>query len=91
MADSIGGFDAPEYKMKICVDLEKYPGAKAEVDDSVRFEGSGRVCSVTHNDWSYTMEIEVTNFSVPTSTKDSVGPMNEADMALGKMKQKSRY
>ena len=77
--------DVPERKMMITVDLSKYPGLKTDVDESIRFEGSGRVCSITHNDWCNEMQIEVSKFSVPSHTHDSVGQANEADMALGKM------
>lgn len=77
--------------MYVTIDLDKFPGVHADVDDSVRFEGSGRVCSVTHNDYCNEMQIEVSKISIPTHTSDSVGAMNEADVAMGKLKSKPRY
>lgn len=81
----------PERKMYVTIDLDKFPEIHADVDDSVRFEGSGRVCSMTHNDYCNEMQIEVTKISIPTHTSESVGPMNEADLAMGKLKKGSRY
>lgn len=89
--DTLDTIVQPERKMIICVDLDKYPGLKIDVDESIRFEGSGRVCSIRHNDYFNEMEIEVTKFSVPTHTHESVGPMNEADAALGKLKSGGKY
>ena len=82
--------EMPERKITICVDLDKFPGLEAGVDDSIKFEGSGRVSAVTHNDWCHEMTIEVTKFSIPSHTQDSIGPMNEADAALGKLKNRSQ-
>ena len=78
---------SPKYYPKFCVDLDQFPGLQADVDESVELHLKGRVCSVTHNDWSHSMEVEVTSVAVPTHTHDSVGPMNEADHALGKLKR----
>lgn len=73
------------------VDLDDFPGLQADVDESVELHLKGRVCSVTHNDWCHEMEVEVTSVAVPTHTHDTVGPSNEADAALGKLKSNSRY
>lgn len=81
--------DAPQkYYPRFTVDLDQFPGLKAEVDESIELHLKGRVCSVTHTDWSHSMEVEITSVAVPTHTHDSVGPMNEADSALGKLKTK---
>jgi hypothetical protein len=76
---------------RFCVDLDQFPGLEADVDESVELHLKGRVCSVTHNDWNHSMEVEVTSVAVPSHTHDSVGPMNEADAALGKLRGSSRY
>ena len=77
---------SPKYYPKFCVDLDQFPGLLAEVDESVELHLKGRVCSVTHNDYCHQMEVEVTSVAVPTHTHDSVGPMNEADKAMGKLR-----
>lgn len=82
--------ESPKYYPKFRVDLDQFPGLVADVDESVELHLKGRVCSITHNDYCHEMEVEVTSVAVPTHTKDSVGPMNEADRALGKMKS-GRY
>lgn len=71
---------------RIRIDLDQFPELKADVDEKVAFHGTGRVCSVTHNDWCHEMEIEVDSMAVPTHTHESIGPMNEADHVLGKLK-----
>ncbi len=68
------------------VDLDQFPGLECDVDECVELHLKGRVCGVTHNDWCHDMEIEVTGIAVPSHTHDSIGPLNEADKALGKMK-----
>lgn len=71
---------------KFCVDLDEFPGLEAEMDESVELHLRGRVCSLTHNEWSHTMEVEVKDIAIPTHTHDRIGPMNEADTALGKLR-----
>lgn len=83
--------DSPKYYPKFRVDLDQFPGLQADVDESVELHLKGRVCSITHNNYCHEMEIEVTSVGIPTHTKDSIGPMNEADRALGKMKNSGRY
>ena len=75
-----------KYYPQFCVDLDQFPGLLAEVDESVELHLKGRVCSVTHNDYCHQMEVEVTSVAVPTHTHDSVGPMNEADKVMGKLR-----
>ena len=81
----------PEKKMYITIDLEKFPGLMTEVDESIRFEGSGRVCEVRHNDYCHEMQVEVTKISIPSHTQDTIGPVNEADIAMGKLKTGRKY
>lgn len=87
MSSDLISTDAPERKMYITIDLDKYPGLKADVDESVRFAGSGRVSSVRHNDYCNEMEVEVTTISLPSSGDDG----NDADKALGKLKTRRSY
>lgn len=79
--------EAQERKMYITIDLDKFPGLKADVDESVRFAGSGRVCSVRHDDYCNEMQVEVTTISLPSSGDDG----NDADKALGKLKTRRSY
>lgn len=83
--------ESPKYYPKFRVDLDQFPGLEADVDESVELHLKGRVCAITHNDYCHEMEVEVTSVAVPTHTHDSIGPMNEADQALGKLKRPSRY
>lgn len=76
---------------KFRVDLDQFPGLECDVDECVELHLKGRVCSLTHNDYCHEMEIEVTAVAVPSHTHDTIGPMNEADKALGKMKTGGRY
>ena len=71
---------------RFCVDLEQFPGLKCDVDGCTDLHLKGRVCSVSHNDYSHSMEVEVTSIAVPSHTQESIGPKNEADAALGKLK-----
>jgi hypothetical protein len=83
-----------KYYPKFCVDLDQFPGLAAEMDESVEIVLRGRVCGLTHNEYSHTMEVEVQAIQVPSHTNDAVGPMNEADKAMGKLKsgrQMGRY
>ncbi len=80
-----------KYYPKFCVDLDQFPGLECDVDESVELHLKGRVCSVTHNDYCHQMEVEVTSVAVPTHTHDTIGPSNEADSALGKLKKNPRY
>lgn len=90
--DSTMVVDAPsKVYPKFRVDLDQFPDLDCDVDESVELTLRGRVCGVTHNDWCHEMEVEVTSIAVPTHTNDRVGPMNDADVALGKMKSKRRY
>jgi hypothetical protein len=68
------------------VDLDQFPGLSCEVDECVELHLKGRVCSTTHTDYCHDMEVEVTSIAVPTHTHDSVGLLNEADVAMGKLK-----
>ena len=68
------------------VDLDQFPGLSCEVDECVELHLKGRVCATTHTDYCHDMEVEVTSIAVPTHTHDSVGEMNEADRAMGKLK-----
>jgi hypothetical protein len=70
---------------RFTVDLDQFPGLECEMDESVELHLRGRVCSLTHNEWSHTMEVEVEHIAVPTHTHETIGPRNEADSALGKM------
>lgn len=83
------GVNLPDAPAKVYprfnVDLDQFPGLKCDVDECIELHLKGRVCGVTHNDWSHNMEVEVTSIAVPTHTRDSVGPMNEADRAMGKL------
>lgn len=89
------GFDSPtlptKYYPKFTVDLSQFPGLQADMDECVELNLKGRVCSLTHNEYCHEMQVEVTSVAIPTHTKDSIGPMNEADKALGKMKSARRY
>lgn len=76
---------------KFRVDLDQFPGLKLDVDESIDLSLRGRVCSITHNDWCHEMEIEVTSIAVPSHTDERIGPKNEADLALGKLKSARRY
>lgn len=80
-----------KYYTKFCVDLQQFPGLEADMDECVELNLKGRVCSLTHNEYCHEMQIEVTSVAIPSHTHETVGPMNEADKALGKMKSKSRY
>ena len=71
---------------RFTVDLDQFPGLEADVDEHVELHLGGRVCAITHNDWNHSMEVEVTEVAVPTHTHDSVGPKNEADSVLGKLR-----
>lgn len=84
--------DAPAKSYpRFTVDLDQFPGLQCDVDESVELTLRGRVSALTHNDWSHSMEIEVTSIAVPSHTHESVGPRNEADAALGKLKTPRRY
>ena len=74
------------YYPRFTVDLDQFPGLKCDVDECIDLHLKGRVCSVSHNDYSHSMDIKVTSIAVPSHTSESVGPKNEADMALGKLK-----
>lgn len=76
---------------RFTVDLDQFPGLRADVDESIDLHLRGRVCSITHNDWSHSMDVEVTSIAVPTHTHDSVGSRNEADTALGKLTTGRRF
>lgn len=87
---SITGSPAKSYP-RFTVDLDQFPDLKADVDESVELHLRGRVCALTHTDWCNSMEVEVMSVAVPTHTHESVGLLNEADRALGKMKTARRY
>jgi hypothetical protein len=72
---------------RFSVDLEQFPGLKADVDESVELHLKGRICSVEHSDYCHRMDVEVQSIAVPTHTHDSVGAMNEADRAMSKLKR----
>lgn len=83
--------ESPKVYPRFSVDLDQFPGLEAEVDESVELHLRGRVCSVEHSDYCHRMDVEVTSVAVPTHTHDSVGNLNEADIAMGKLKRGSRY
>lgn len=76
---------------RFTVDLDQFPGLECDVDESIELHLRGRICGVTHDEYSHTMDVEVASIAVPSHTHDSVGPCNEADRALGKMKASRRY
>lgn len=76
---------------RFTIDLDQFPGLECDVDESVELHLRGRVCSVEHSDYAHRMDVEVTSVAVPSHTHDSVGPINEADKALGKLKMARRY
>ena len=78
--------ESPKVYPRFRVDLDQFPGLEADVDESVELLLKGRVCSVSHNDYCHEMEVEVTSVAVPSHTHESVGPKNEADSALGKLR-----
>ena len=78
--------EPPKVYPRFSVDVEQFPGLSADVDESVELHLKGRVCSVEHSDYCHRMDVEVTSVAVPSHTHDSVGPHNEADRALGKLK-----
>jgi len=84
---------APETKSypRFTVDLDQFPGLQAEVDEVVELHLRGRVCGITHNDYCHSMDIEVTSVAVPHHTHATIGQPNEADKALGKMKEARRF
>lgn len=73
------------------IDLDQFPGLEADMDESVELRLRGRVCSLSHNEYCHDMEIEVTSIAIPSHTKDSIGPQNEADRALGKLNTRHGY
>ena len=77
---------SPKIYPRFRVDLEEFPGLECDVDEHVELNLKGRVCEVVHNDYSHHMEVEVTSIAVPTHTHNSIGAMNEADVAMGKLK-----
>jgi len=81
---------APRSYPRFTVDLDQFPGLEADVDESVELHLKGRVCSVEHSDYCHSMQVEVQSVAIPTHTHDSIGPMNEADKALGKMRSSRR-
>jgi len=87
--ESVATLDKPnKYYPKFTIDLDQFPDLEAEVDESVELKLKGRVCGITHNEWSHTMEVEVQAIAIPSHTSDDIGPRNKADEEFGKMRSK---
>jgi len=79
---------------RLCIDLEDYPELEGDVDDIVEFRVRGRICSKQHSDYCKTQDIECKAIYDAAKATPTVGPLNEADKALGKLKagrQMGRY
>jgi hypothetical protein len=84
--------DAPtKVYPRFTVDLDQFPGLECDMDENVDINLRGRVCGLNHNEWRYDMEIEVTSIAIPSHTNEHIGPKNEADLALGKLKSGRSY
>lgn len=71
---------------KVCIDLDQFPGLSADMGEIVDIHIRGPVTRLVHDEYCHEMEVEQREVAIPTHTHESVGPRNEADAALGKLR-----
>ena len=76
---------------RLSIDLDQFPDLKGDVDETGELHICYRVCSVQHNEYSHSMDLEITSIAVPRHSHEDVkGSGNEADRSLNKLKSPSR-
>lgn len=78
---------------RFTVDLDQFPGLSGELDEEVELHLKGRICGLTHNDYSHSMEVEVRSLSHPDHSHGDmpkIALVSIADQELEKLRGKSR-
>lgn len=78
---------------RLSIDLDQFPGLEGDLDEEIEFHGRGRVCGLTHNDYSHSMDLEIRSLAHPDHTHGEmpkIALVSIADQELSKLKGKSR-